>query len=1055
MESPKTDLKVVEAYCRTLGFASMREPEEKLRKSAVSTMINLVKQRKEDELRFSIGESLVRATTGLDITFTSNDDDMDWDDAHEHLESLLTFVDAKSGYVLDDERKIDDNDMAVENCLSQAITLCFDEKPSTRTGGCVILYTMIKWIGTEHDSPIWMKSCDKKEAVLHVQRQVSGRLPQAQAAFSTLLSERIEFTQQLAAQGITLVYNLSSPKTKEDLVHNLVKSLSSESSATATKIPGDKGGLLDVDLGDAETQRKRKSGSKTYKELCEIAKDVGKPELVYKMMELAAYSSLWNSRRGAALAGKSLLTHEAASRHLAPHIEKILPRLYILSFDPEEKTRASMSSILRAVVSASGHSTISDALVERMDSVLERCIRSIGDRQWRVREASCCALRDLLSGRTWQEIGKWLVQIWRSVLRAMDDIKESVRTAGSGCGRAVASLSIRLCDVNLSGPSVAAQAVQDVTPELLKMIVHGVVEIRKLGVETLTKLVDVGGSAMKGVLGETMSALLDAATELEPQALNYAQFHVEEKEQLDRMRAAAASTTGSFVMGSLIRLVRLVDEECAGDIVDRLVQVSRVGLGTATRAVAARLFTTLLVSHAVVLKPYSSKMMMAAAEATRFESTAHGRHAWASAAARAANLAPLPKVQYMINLISKLSISDSLRERTVAAALAAALWMDAPDLARQHGASVLPIAFIASHESSDDDKSEMSENWKKVWSAGVASDSAGLRIYASEIVNLSADRLETSPRYSIKASAASALGEMASALNSSSSIEVLRRAATSLLSVLSGRMWEGKEKVSESLALVAEAVKKYFYEKRSYIWKDVGGSQKVVDTVLVECKRGKNEYRLASLKALPKILECCRAEVDVLDSLLGDLESMLQKDPDKMDVDIYNEAESVAARQEGRKASVNRAVALIGAVESAYCVAQHSIHLRRTLTTLGSACQGEWEVRLAALGATEKVVARCSSNLLTERDILEAIYDATLEGLNDEKFSKVRRAALGILVELRKQCEACSLVRAGLSDSILDRLGEMKDREVDANAQADARRLYTELSQAGCKRPKV
>ena len=40
------------------------------------------------------------------------------------------------------------------------------------------------------------------------------------------------------------------------------------------------------------------SGSlSTYKELCSLASDLNKPELVYKFMHLANHNALWNSRK--------------------------------------------------------------------------------------------------------------------------------------------------------------------------------------------------------------------------------------------------------------------------------------------------------------------------------------------------------------------------------------------------------------------------------------------------------------------------------------------------------------------------------------------------------------------------------------------------------------------------------------------------------------------------------------------------------------------------------------------------------------------------------------
>jgi hypothetical protein len=70
----------------------------------------------------------------------------------------------------------------------------------------------------------------------------------------------------------------------------------------------------------------------TYRELCSMATDLGKPELVYKFMDLAHHAAALKSKRGAAfsvasIAGQSL-------ELLQPHVAALLPKLYRYSCAP-------------------------------------------------------------------------------------------------------------------------------------------------------------------------------------------------------------------------------------------------------------------------------------------------------------------------------------------------------------------------------------------------------------------------------------------------------------------------------------------------------------------------------------------------------------------------------------------------------------------------------------------------------------------------------------------------------------------------------------------------
>ena len=80
-------------------------------------------------------------------------------------------------------------------------------------------------------------------------------------------------------------------------------------------------------------------GSKltTYKELCSLANEMGKPDLIYKFMDLANYQSSLNSRRGAAFGFSKIAKH--ASDILRPHLHSLIPRLVRYQYDPDKNVQ--------------------------------------------------------------------------------------------------------------------------------------------------------------------------------------------------------------------------------------------------------------------------------------------------------------------------------------------------------------------------------------------------------------------------------------------------------------------------------------------------------------------------------------------------------------------------------------------------------------------------------------------------------------------------------------------------------------------------------------------
>ena len=104
----------------------------------------------------------------------------------------------------------------------------------------------------------------------------------------------------------------------------------------------------------------------------------------------------------------------------------------------------------------------------RCVSASKECLQEMGGRLWRNREASCNALSDLLQGRRWAEVKTKLSDVWSMTLRAVDDIKESVRAAAAVLVKTLRSLTLRLCDPQVTPSGEAGQAVSLALPLMLE-----------------------------------------------------------------------------------------------------------------------------------------------------------------------------------------------------------------------------------------------------------------------------------------------------------------------------------------------------------------------------------------------------------------------------------------------------------------------------------------------------------------------------------------------------------------------------------------------------------
>jgi proteasome component ECM29 len=126
---------------------------------------------------------------------------------------------------------------------------------------------------------------------------VQKQLSQIQLGFSIALTEADVFTEECAAKGMALVYELGDARyvshfacayycliachssllysTKEELIGSLVRTFSV--------------GRREVNQETRITLNEDKAEFATYKELCSVAMDMGQPDLVYKFLDLAAH----------------------------------------------------------------------------------------------------------------------------------------------------------------------------------------------------------------------------------------------------------------------------------------------------------------------------------------------------------------------------------------------------------------------------------------------------------------------------------------------------------------------------------------------------------------------------------------------------------------------------------------------------------------------------------------------------------------------------------------------------------------------------------------------
>ena len=714
--------------------------------------------------------------------------------------------------------------------------------------------------------------------VLHTSRhaRLMSMLPEIQEAFGSLLGDENEQTQETASRGVSVVYELGTEAQRKELLKSLMGTLSGESQKRRrVKLADDsrvfQEGTVKVD-GDAALKsesrgdERERSGAgssggslSTYKELCSVVTDIGQPDLIYKFMDLANYQAMLNSSKGAAYGFASIARR--AGDALAPHLAKLLPKLYRMQHDPNPRMREAVKGIWEQVVDDPRA-----AVDAHFAAIMEELLAECGSRTWRARQSSAGALAELVSGRRFEEVGRYLERVWRASLRVADDIKETVREAGWTLCRTTRGLTVRLCDAHHSSPAEVEATIAATLPMLLQTgLLSPVKEIQALAMDVLMKVAKQAGSAeLRPHVPEMVKCLLEALSSTEDSRLNYIEQHAsaiglsQDRLEHARLQSAKASPMGE----TLDVLMNHVDEETMKELVPSLASVLRSGVGLNTRAGAGRFISRLCLRRGSLVKPHAGKLFKALLGAARSDRSAAVASAMVSAVAAVARHATEARVNQLVTDVCEMydgddqdAAEESEKKRLLAAHLALELSRNASDQLANHAAAVLPLAFVGRH----DENAACKKRWEEVWEENAAGQSATLRLYLDEICAACERRYKQSARYAVKRQGAEALAAAAKAAPEVVAPKV-PAALAGLLDELPGRVWEGKEALPKAVAAIVASAPEAAAEVPG------GGAERVVKAVVAECARKKPAYRKAALDALDEIVAAFKGAAGDVDA---------------------------------------------------------------------------------------------------------------------------------------------------------------------------------------------
>lgn len=734
----------------TLTF-SRAQPDASLFGDFLESIYSLHEIR-SPEVQFTVGEALSNVAVGWDSRALIQDFDVDADFPQSDVPRTVF----------------------AEMC-DKIIADCVAPKPSLRKASAIWLLSLVKNCG-------------------HLQ-EMQDRLRKCQATFTSLLGNRDEVVQETGAHGLSLVYEIGDQALKDNLVRDLVDSFT----ATGSNLGG--GNVTeDTQLFEPGALPTGEGSSvNTYKDIMNLAAEAGDPTLVYRFMSLASNNAIWTNRAAFGRFGISTIFSDSSVNGYLAQNPKIYPKLFRYRFDPNPNVQRSMNTIWQALVK--DPTVVVDT---HFDQIMQDLLKSmLSGREWRVRQASCAAVADLVQGRRPEKYVQYLDEIYSKSFKLLDDIKESVRVAALKLCQTITNSVIRTLET--SGTEKRASALLgSAIPFLLsdKGLDSSVEDVRGYAIGALVQIIKKSpGSQLRAFAPVILEKFLGSLSSLEPQAVNYVHLNADKYgltgQDIDKMRLSSIRT--SPMMEVIERyLVDQLDEDNLKDLAPRLEDVLRSAVGLPSKVGCSRVLV-LLSMKSLLFRPYADRFIQLLSKyvVDRNETVSAS---YSSAMGYLMRLASDDRVLKTIDYAKDLYLnSEDANNRAIAAEILYSSSKLSNDRFMAFATAALPFVFVCKHDADE----HVKEEFEKTWQDNVGGNRA-VSLYIREIVELVSQNLD-SPRWAIKHTAARAIAQAVLSLDAEIDLPTAQLVWPVLEKALSGKTWEGKEVVLKALVKFARA----------------------------------------------------------------------------------------------------------------------------------------------------------------------------------------------------------------------------------------------------------
>ncbi|AMD21023.1 HEL258Wp [Eremothecium sinecaudum] len=670
--------------------------------------------------------------------------------------------------------------------LSEILSGCNSSKPAMRKACCIWLLSLVQYLGHLHD--------------------VNERCTEIHLAFMKFLADRDELVQESASKGLGFIYEIGNTDLKEEMMKNLIKSFADPAKTMAMN-----SGTISAEttLFDANVLNGGDGYISTYKDVLDLASEVGDPSLVYKFMDLARSSNLWSSRKGIAFGLGNIISKNSLEKMLLDDkamAQKLIPKLFRYRFDPVTSVAKSMNDIWNTLVTDPAKTT-----QQYFPDILKELLDKMGNTEWRVREASTLALIDLLQKSTIGDYDTQVEAIWTKTFRVMDDIKDSVRESGSRLAQVLSKILVRALDDKNGLDTEKSKRIFDVLlPFLLgpKGLSNDSEEIRKFALKTLMDLIKNVGTRIRPHAPLLVQKLTLSLSFLEPQVNNYLSLNADKfnltTAHIDDHRARALN--GSPVMHTIEKLVNLADDSMVNEMTDNAIIAVKKSVGLISIIASSKILILLAQKYGILMKSYSGKLLKLCYN--QFDNSNFAiSSAFATSLGHIYKISGLDKtVKYSNKLVSSYFEAEDIVEKRITIGVAI-------DTIHKYSLKqfedvqtiLVPLLFVAKSNPEE----RLSSFFTNIWVEIAYSTSSTVKLYFDEIAKLCSEHINSST-FTTRQMCAKSISELCIGFESKLTDKQNDNLFEVLCDASKRRVWDGKECIIAALVLLATKSEPYY-----------------------------------------------------------------------------------------------------------------------------------------------------------------------------------------------------------------------------------------------------